>query len=66
MRLGDTVTFVPHFMEGELRGSCGKRQRPQEVTGTVVWIHPKHRFFEVEYTVNGTKLRQALYFKPKN
>lgn len=66
MQVGDTITFVPHFMEGELRERHGKRQRPREVTGTVVWIHPKRRFFEVEYILNGTKLRQSLYFKHKN
>lgn len=63
MQIGDTVTFAPAVWYEDIRERRSKSPRPETVTGTVVWIHPKRRYYIVEYEVRGYKLQQALYFK---
>lgn len=54
-RIGDKITYVPNALKHDLPCDCDRR-----VTGTVVWIHPKGRFYLVEVEVNGHKWHEAL------
>lgn len=40
----------------------GQKPVPREVTGTIIHINQAHRYFTVEYEVNGYKLRQGIKF----
>lgn len=53
--IGDKKTFVPAAFEAGLPSGYAKA-----VTGTVVWIHPRGRFYLVEVEVNGYKWHQAF------
>lgn len=62
MQIGDTVTFVPAVIEGDYRERHSKTPRAEKVPGVVTYIHPKRRFYVVQYDVRGVKLTQTLYF----
>ena len=63
MQLGDKVRFVPSVTAGDrLEGPRGKRILGPSVTGRVVYIHPRRRFYIVEWTVGDRPLRETLYF----
>lgn len=62
MQLGDRYIFTPYaFCEGQDDSTPGKRTRTKEtVTGRIVYIHPKGRFFTVEAVVHGHALRESF------
>lgn len=62
MQLGDRYSFTPYaFCEGQDDSTPGKRPRTKEtVTGRIVYIHPKGRFFTVEAVVHGHALRESF------
>ena len=54
MKLGDKKTIQP-MVDGVLG---------TQVTGRVVYIHPKRRYYMVEYTgANGSPLRESFAFE---
>lgn len=53
--IGDRKTFIPEAFRCGLPIDCDRT-----VTGTVVWIHPRGRFYLVEVEVNGHKWNQAF------
>lgn len=55
-KIGDKKACKPAAFETGLPYDC-----PRTVTGTVVWIHPKGRFYVVEVEINGYKWRETLY-----
>lgn len=52
MSIGDDKTEVFHFGDGH-----GITR-----TGRVVWIHPARRFYVVEFTIGGRKVRESYFF----
>ena len=63
MQIGDKVRFTPAVSACETReGAHGPRLAPQRVTGRVVYIHPRHRFYIVEWEIGGRRLRESRYF----
>lgn len=63
MQVGDPVAFTPSVFETPAKiGSHGRKMAPERVQGVVVYIHPQRRFYIAEYTVNGYKLQETLYF----
>lgn len=58
-KLGEKKTFKPQSFENGLPVELKK-----EVTGTVVWIHPKGRYYLVEVSINGNTWRETMY--PEN
>lgn len=61
MKLGDKIPYKIKITE-----ILGDRTilHPQvtNVQAQVVYIHPKRRFFTIEYAVGGKHLRETLYF----
>ncbi len=56
IRIGTQLQLVPEtFTEGD-----EKKGPHKAMTGTVVYIHPKHRFFDAEFIVNGVKIRESF------
>ena len=55
VRIGDKKTFIPAAFRCGLPCDCERR-----VTGTVIWIHPRNRFYLVEVESNGYKWREAF------
>lgn len=62
-KLGDRIRFLPAAFAGE-RGEPGQKDNtyPREVTGRVVYINQRHRFFDVEFELNGYRLREAFKY----
>lgn len=64
MRVGDKYSFTPTAFEGEKDGALpGKTQKPRQVTGRIIYIHPKRRYFTAEAVVNGQTIRESFKFK---
>lgn len=64
IRLGDPYTFVPSAFIGESGhpiGAAGMRV-PTSVTGKITYIHPRHRWFQVTFEVNGNIMKEAIKF----
>lgn len=63
--LGEKFYFTPAAFVGEFNNPArsGRRDVPRSVTGRVVYINDNHRYFDVEYEVNGVKLREAFKFE---
>lgn len=53
MTVGDQIRVIP---------TIDGIQRPA-ATATVIYIHPKRRFYTVEYTVPGGRLRESFQFR---
>ena len=62
--LGDKIRFRPAAFAGEMEDpkALGWLMIPRVVTGTIVYINRSHRFYDVEYEVQGVKLREAFKF----
>ena len=58
--LGDPYKFHPSAFTNESPG--GIRPKVGKVTGEVKFIHATHRFFTVEYEVDGKRLRESFKF----
>ena len=60
--IGAKVNFVPFAFNDGIRGidPTTKKPFPTSVSGRVVWIHPKRRFYLVEYCCNGHTLRECF------
>lgn len=56
IRIGTQLQLVPETFTG---GDEKKGPR-KAMTGTVVYIHPKHRFFDAEFMVNGVRIRESF------
>lgn len=64
MQVGDTVTVVPQMLDFNLRNKTA--EAPQPMTGTVIYIHPKGRFYVVEFAFRfGYTVREAFDSRPK-
>jgi len=55
MKVGDVVRLVPAFKFCE---SDFKRNQP--VKGTVCWVHPKGRYYVVEFPTPGGVIRESF------
>ena len=55
--LGAKLSLLPETI-GDTRDGSEKTQKP--MIGTVVYIHPKGRYFIAEFTVRDKKLREAF------
>ncbi len=58
IKLGDNYTFVPTGFTGS--DYIVKEDRGKTLTGTVVYIHPKCRFFLVEAQCHGRTVRECF------
>lgn len=57
MNLGDKVRRTMHLYDGAGSGM-------QTVTGTVIYIHPRQRYYIVEFPMpRGEVIREAYYWK---
>lgn len=56
MKVGDKVSKVPETLYDAV--NYWKMDRREHV-GTVVYIHPKRRFYTVEFDINGGKIRES-------
>lgn len=56
---GDTVQFDPFK---EITGFASEDNRGKLVTGTVVEVNYKHKWFSVEYSCGGEKQRTSFKF----
>ena len=54
MKIGDYVTRRSIAMSGDYR-------RQVFITGKVIYVHPKGRFFVIEAQLPGGKVREAFY-----
>lgn len=59
-KIGDKVRFVPSGFARDKETFGNGMTIPIKVTGTVVWIHPKRRFYLVEADVDGVTVRETF------
>lgn len=64
--VGDKVMRRPSIslVEPDEMNAAGRRNgraTTAKVEGTVVWVHPKKRFYVVEFECNGYKIRETFY-----
>lgn len=61
MKIGDKVTKALSWGDISKEGAHG---HPDKVvaTGTVVYIHPKRRFYVLEFTFPAGKFRESFFF----
>ena len=63
LKLGAPYHFTPAAFSGEKSAVLpGGKPVPRAVTGKIVFIHWAHRYFVVEYELNGCKLEEAIKF----
>lgn len=63
MQIGDTVMVVPQTLYSELYDKPNDTRRP--MAGAVMYIHPKGRFFVVEFSFKlGHTVREAFDSRP--
>lgn len=55
-KIGEKITFQPKAFENGLTIECERT-----VTGTVVWVHPRGRYYTVEVNVHGNTWRETMY-----
>lgn len=61
IEIGQRVVFDP--LEGvDITNGLMKNRGRTEYTGTVVYINEPHRWFEVEYYINGIKSKIGFKF----
>ena len=63
MQIGDAYTWTPTAFEGNKSAqeySQQVRQRAGRVTGRVVYIHPKRRYFTVEAILAAGVIRESF------
>ena len=58
IKLGQKVRFDPHHGQH----SYGFTECKGDVIGTVVYVHPEHRYFTAEYEAGGEKFRLSFNF----
>ncbi|MEG1758534.1 MAG: hypothetical protein RR235_08785 [Oscillospiraceae bacterium] len=60
MKLGDTVSRVPHFGHD----SAHNPDKPKTIPGIVVYVHPQRRYYTVEFSFRKDhKFRESYYFQ---
>ena len=59
MKLGDKISKVIEHVEIDKRERGFRKMK--SAIGEVVYIHPKGRFFTVEFTFAGGKYRESYY-----
>lgn len=57
MKIGERVTMIPETIMG--MDDRGKPER-WPLAGRVVYIHPKERFYTVEFKTRGGPLRESF------
>ena len=57
LKLGDTLTMESRAMSGDRHERKGRRIM---ITGKIIYIHPKSRFFVLEAKLPGGKVREAF------
>lgn len=57
MNIGDKVSKIPEFLLGNETSPLRQKISPQ--TGTVVYIHPKGRYYTVEFKIGDGKVRES-------
>ena len=58
--LGERYTFAPSAFEEVRRKDSRPVFIPRVVTGKVIYIHPRRRYFVAEAQVNGCAIREAF------
>ena len=61
MKVGDKLRLCPHEYQEDPRNPNPGRWLPC----TVTYIHPEHRFYQVEFECPGGKFRESFLFPPK-
>lgn len=62
-KIGSSVTFTPTaFTEGTCSKGLGGAEVPRKITGTVTFINRRHRFYTVEYKIDGRTMRECFKF----
>lgn len=67
MQIGDSYTWTPAAFEGEASGSDSRDKRlrrTRSVTGRIVYIHPRRRYFLAEAKVGDAVIRECFPIKP--
>lgn len=61
--IGSKVTFIPTaFTAGTGAKGLGGSEVPRKITGTVTYINRRHRFYTVEYKIDGYTMRECFKF----
>lgn len=64
LKIGAPYIFMPSAFTGE-RAYPTEEDRSHKLTGKIVWIHPRKRFFLVEAPCHGHTIRECFYMDPK-
>lgn len=66
MQVGDILEIAPSIFsfEGVSNPDDGRQRRRKKLPCTVIWVHPKNRFFVVEFRsrITGETWRETVYF----
>lgn len=69
MQVGDILEIAPSIFsfEGVSNPDDGCQRRRKKLPCTVIWVHPKNRFFVVEFrsAITGETWRETVYFPLK-
>lgn len=60
IKLGARIPLIPITL-GDAIDICNKNKRT--MLGTVVYIHPKRRYFTAEFEVHGQKIKESFLLK---
>lgn len=64
MKLGDKIKKRVHWTEEEVdKSGIRKRMKRESAEGTVVYIHPRMRFYTLEFSFPGGKFRESFLFR---
>lgn len=61
-KLGERVQFTPSAFLGEKGAGSGCGAIPRTVTGRVVYINARHRFYDIEFKCGNVMLRESFKF----
>ena len=59
VEIGQKVKFDPY---AEANGTCSRTLKGNLVTGTVMLVNKAHKWFSIEYFINGSKQRTSYKF----
>lgn len=64
MKIGQQVTATPESFGDD---GCKATGKPLRLAGEVIYVHPKHRFYVLEFTFTGAggvnRIREAFPFE---
>ena len=62
MQLGDVIMARPELLSLDMQDN---KREYTPIPGKVVFIHPRHRFYTLEFKFRGNTIRESFFFPQK-